>query len=647
MLLREIISQIAQELGILTVGDVHESAEAECNCALAALIETTIPKLESSSSASILPMTSTSHNTSHSFVLVSGRSSVEWIQSECSSYQAALRERFGEHIEQKKYICTRTTTPVKGATVEIVSLCSHTRHNFSAQAPKETERVLQVLDIHTVEGPIQTSNFDLTMRAIGLASLAVNGIVTLYAVERRAVANTPPKPIGKAAFFKATEHWKPQGGVSDRGLSAFLSCLRVFAEMISARQMDEEAQNMVLHVTHSVTRFPPALRALHILMDGKSMAPCECAALVQSFTEVLKDIVPQHIIRADTRRLLEASRLLFGTLISLARNVDGAMKDKLPYLKAYKTLDLRDIKTNQPVVNPVQSELGLMEKGCYECFTAGGLLSSNVNESSVQIQELSAQTRRVILLHGGLNAETTFYDHDALQAALLGIQIVVAELGSQRDMYLNLHHLAALSEQARFSVVSPRALAESKVPSLTLDRDGLMAVYVGRPPCAAPGQDITIFLPLDGREDNIDVAIVTQLIEPIVQSRQRDGTSIFDFFGASPQCAVEKPAELVMVCVDCSTSMDEASDFHEISGVVDEDEDISGMDLIDDTDGGSATLQELKDMLRSHESFDDMLAIINATSRDKRVLAVEILEYLSLVSTREKDYRESELRSSK
>ena len=86
---------------------------------------------------------------------------------------------------------------------------------------------------------------------------------------------------------------------SARGLNAFLSSLRVFTDQINAKNTEQRFQNSLLTLIHQSTQFPPAVRAVRILMDGKSPLPNECAAIVQSFTEALRDLVSKKLIEND------------------------------------------------------------------------------------------------------------------------------------------------------------------------------------------------------------------------------------------------------------------------------------------------------------------------------------------------------------
>jgi hypothetical protein len=63
----------------------------------------------------------------------------------------------------------------------------------------------------------------------------------------------------------------------------------------------------------------------------------------------------------------------------------------------------------------------------------------------------------------------------------------------------------------------------------------------------------------------VDVAIITQLLAPILQKREADGTAIFDLFGTSQKRKAGTPDEIIVFCVDCSNSMKQSSGLEEIN----------------------------------------------------------------------------------
>ena len=73
-----------------------------------------------------------------------------------------------------------------------------------------------------------------------------------------------------------------------------------------------------------------------------------------------------------------------------------------------------------------------------------------------------------------------------------------------------------------------------------------------------------MFRPAHG-EDHVDIAIITQLIAPILEARVIDGTDVFDLFGGGSKRKETTPDEIIMFCVDCSKSMEDPSDFEELA----------------------------------------------------------------------------------
>lgn len=435
---------------------------------------------------------------------------------------------------------------------------------------------------------------------------------------------------------------------SPRGSNAFLSSLRVFVDRINAEKMDTGCQNVVLKLVHELTRYFPAVRALRVLMNGKTLRPNECATIVQTFAEAIRDLVPRNLIVNDERRYLEGTRLLLAVILQkaekLSKKTPGSpgksAEDKLPYLNLFKTIDCRDMRTNDTIIDPVQTDLGLMEKGCFDAFKPGGALShSGRGNIDVSSDNADLPMLRAAVLNGGVAPESSYYDTDAVQACLSNSNVSDDLIKELRDHSKDLSYLGMLCHKTSIPVIHPTALKSASAPALTLDRDGYLCVYVGRAACAPPDLNISVFSPLKGREEAIDVNIVAQLIEPIIRSREQDGTAVFDLFSSSVPVKNSEPTELLMFCVDCSASMDEGSDFQEIhetpeiptSGEATMD-DLPATEEADDP----TSLEEIRTWLSEHESFEDMVAIVaSANTWTGRAIASELVDFVSLLTSRE------------
>ena len=68
--------------------------------------------------------------------------------------------------------------------------------------PKRT-----VLDLHTSEAPIETENLNLTIDQIGLKDSVVNGVLNIYAVQRKTADSAISRGSGKDAIFLEADYW--------------------------------------------------------------------------------------------------------------------------------------------------------------------------------------------------------------------------------------------------------------------------------------------------------------------------------------------------------------------------------------------------------------------------------------------------------
>lgn len=341
-----------------------------------------------------------------------------------------------------------------------------------------------------------------------------------------------------------------------------LSSLRCFSGLINAKNMKAPSQDAVLHVFYRLTRFLPAVRALHILMSGKSPRLCERAALSQAIYEVVKDIVPKQLVRSIPGRAFEGTRLLLGLILEKAKHLKHVEEKALPYTDSMKVLDLRNTFTMDPIFNAIQTNFGIVEKGYFEALKTEGIIHWKAGGEPLSLLPIEAQTKRVAYLCSGLVPEITIFDMDHFNSFSRYSNNPNADMFTSHEL-LDLNHLSILCSRNNFSVLSPSTLPSAQAPALTLDREGNLAVYVGRAACAIPGKDIAIFRPTDGGEEQVDVSIITQLLVPILAGRQADGTAVFEAFGDCTQRKSVTPDEIIMLCVDCSKSMDDDNDFSE------------------------------------------------------------------------------------
>ncbi|KAJ4353723.1 uncharacterized protein N0V89_005453 [Didymosphaeria variabile] len=540
----------------------------------------------------------------------------------------------------------------------VVALCASARHraDMCSSADEESSgeasssflpRCRFMVDMHTSEMPIHvtTHNRDVTLEAIGLDECAVDGVLNIYAVKRVApesVIDFAVKAEGQREIYCQSPAWKHPMGQSERGLANFLSSLRVFVGLVQPMKMEEAEQDAVLHLLMLLTRFPPAVRAVQILMRGETTQPSERAAIIQSVHEVLKDIVPPRVVNNNTTRLLEGSRLLFGLILEKAKHLQRTMQSReelrFPYMDSYTIYELRNLITMESVVTPIQTTTGLVDQGFFNAFKAGGPLRWKNGNNNEMATTSDSSLLRACLLFGGIKSQVLSFDIDTIvSSSRYADGGDVTKVLSPTELS-DLQYLSGLCSRNHLGVIHPSSLPSTDPPVLTLDRAGLLAVYVGRQACGQAGRDINMFRPTSTVvEEAVDVSIITQLLIPILGRYAADGTAVFESFGDRTR-QIKEPNEIIMLCVDASSSMNWRCGFDDIE----ENEDAGGSSDIADcsvleaeTDIENAgfdrpALDELKDYLSKHESFKDMLAIVHGGDGEfnRSSNALKVLEIL-------------------
>lgn len=253
--------------------------------------------------------------------------------------------------------------------------------------------------------------------------------------------------------------------------------------------MSETEQDAILSMVYQLTRFPPIIIATYTLMRGRIPRPSYCAALVQTIFECLYSFIPMEMIRGDEHRILEASRLLFGFIVAKAKQQAGPGSGLTPYISAMTTVDLLNANTNQPVLRPVSTSLGLLEEAYFEAYQQGGILSWANSQHPPTKEHPDDYSLRIGRLSGACFSEVVAIDIDRLSNdlrrkgnPLFGTNLLDRSL-------INLDHLASLCESNGFGVVAPSDLPRTEPPILTLDRDCFLAVYVGREACGVAGKE--------------------------------------------------------------------------------------------------------------------------------------------------------------
>lgn len=337
--LQQLHEQVAHHLKLPANVEKNASID-ECNCSFARKLS--------------------DHHYSHATTFViHGKSTVEnllvVVRPKPDDLRNALQTQFGANFEASKkvhYLGGELDAEGRYTRLPVVALCAKSRHVPAsarvAELPDESDQPWsKILDLHTTEMPIHTAAMSKTISETGLLGLCVEGILDIFAVNRSTTPVSNVTCVGKGAVFRNRAYWCPEIKQTDRGVAIFLASLRVTASLLQDMEDDPASYDAVLHAVDLMLSFPPALRTLHLLGQGKTPSPSECAALSHSCFHTLETFMPEDLIGATRQRLFEGSRLLFGFLLEKARSIklhdsQLANPQKWPYLGALQVVETRD-----------------------------------------------------------------------------------------------------------------------------------------------------------------------------------------------------------------------------------------------------------------------------------------------------------------
>lgn len=83
--------------------------------------------------------------------------------------------------------------------------------------------------------------------------------------------------------------------------------------------------------------------------------------------------------------------MTFWILLATAKAKSELEDQTTPYLRSFRTIDLLNAETRQPIAIPVQTSIGLVEEGYYEAHREGGILSWSNGEEPIETIHKSAE----------------------------------------------------------------------------------------------------------------------------------------------------------------------------------------------------------------------------------------------------------------
>ena len=557
----------------------------------------------------------------------------------------ALQARSGAEVDALKklhYFGGRQDVEGRYTELPIVAICSKPHHiPASARVTEPQDETNQswssILDLRTTEMPIHTAAMSKNISETGLLDLCIDSVLEIFVVNRSTTPVSNVTCAGRGGVYRDRAYWHPAIKQTDRGMAMFLATLRVTASVLQDMERDQASCDAFLHTAEPMLSFPPALRTLHLLGQGKTPSPSECAALSHSSFHTLETFVPEDLVGNTRRRLFEGSRLLFGFLLEKARSIklhesQLAAPQNWTYLGALQDIELRDNVTNEPVMEPVVTETGIVERAYFDAFSSAGFLSSNTMQPALSQGHIESAVTRRAMLGGGARSEVLVFCRDLLIANYTypdGGNI--ANVMDESEL-IELQHLAELCGRNKLSVHRPSQLTSTVAPCLAFDRNAHVAVYLGEQGCSEPGRSSLVFRPLTGVIETPDAVVVEQLIESIIKSYESGGTAVFDSYGGTTVRKLGTPDEILIFCVDCSASMRQPTDFAEINQDNQKVNDVL-QPALEGEFFADARYEDVKEELCKHESFTDMIAVVATTPESRRVnAATNVLAILNIIT---------------
>ncbi|KAG6886551.1 hypothetical protein C0992_003430 [Termitomyces sp. T32_za158] len=428
----------------------------------------------------------------------------------------------------------------------LVSVCSEGIHSnegyrrfpFSvAESPSsssistiENSRPYEI-DFHTSSLPVVVCGCS-TLKDVFLReenSSGDNITLTLYVVKRsrgEAVAPVSNIPVSMQSSFQSEAAWQPSIHQTQRGMAALLSSLLVLSQMV--RKKGTESENKLLAVLYSFTRFPPAVRALELLLLNVVPQPQEKAALSEALFHSLKDFTStaaSAFIENQSRRF-ETVRILLGHFLSVSDGVQSAAA------RPIEAVSLECALSSKRLVDPVMLEpFGVVERSSGKLYDIGGPLCRGINEvdeqpivdlvgDGVQLHQVLAQTREC----------------DVTEARLLCLH-KIGNIARPIDLGSAGRNFPDVIRQANETDLISRGPLELKntsivPPQVVLDNEGFLAVFTGRG--CGTARDVNFYRPTGGGDTEVDVNDVEYALQKVIPARKAEDTWVVDCYGGIP-----------------------------------------------------------------------------------------------------------------
>ncbi|KAK0457420.1 uncharacterized protein EV420DRAFT_1548064 [Desarmillaria tabescens] len=464
-------------------------------------------------------------------------------------------------------------TPLTRST--LVSVCSSSKHTtqnhrrfdlfchktYFNRASESTGHFF--IDLHTSQSPIL---------ACGCARLSelfppTNEEISLYAVKRHRqpdnTQNVGNKGVAsKQGMYLSDMSYQPCTVQTPRGMSAFLASLYRLCALVADK--GSAAERRIISSLYTITRFPPAARALAVLLHNKNPLPEERAALSEAIFHALRDFIPAGIqgpvqISTNPGRFFEAARILLGHILTMGEVTDSNLANPV-----VEDISLVCSVSQKRLVDPVLLGTEHVNRDIGALRRIGGELHRPSHRTAVPaVMDMDDSTKLVLnqlLSHSKLlesSSKLVFFPNRVDPPSSSSVYSLDS-LG--RDFH------SAIKRVNETDLVTRGPLdlkAANVIPlQIVLDEVGFLAVFTGRG-CGTT-RDVNFFRPSHGGDTEVDVNDVSHALQKVIAERQAENTWQIDSFDGLSGTN-RPPDEAIMLCLDLSNSMNERSGVSRLS----------------------------------------------------------------------------------
>ncbi|EWC46245.1 hypothetical protein DRE_04416 [Drechslerella stenobrocha 248] len=406
------------------------------------------------------------------------------------------------------------------------------------------------VDLHLPAHPIlSTEHLNHTLYDYGLVGTERAPLDLFVVLRYTGVIGIAPGHFGEDV--KSTSNcsaWHPVEGTTKAGISAFCASL----EIIKRKVTDGATQRRFLTALWQTTHFLPAVYAMSSLFDSRTLTAEEKAALAQTFQALCMKSVPDWATGGKPQNVLEGSRQLLGWLLdqvtALKRGGSGMESWTRKAIIKRATAGGPSGRRGRPAT-PENDIVSLkLQNG------------ESVNVT-VEFLDKSSQTypdtRQLVL---------SFRDNYSFDGT--SYLVLPKDAGKMLDHRI-LHHptpdgffeqIINTTNLPTLCTVAPLSLSGSRPPVLTLNDKGLISVFEFGGECAT--EWARIWNPVTGVQlllSNDQGQALAKTLKGVIQTRKLTGAWPLDGWdiGCLNASTVDtrKPKEVVMICIDCSSSM--------------------------------------------------------------------------------------------